>query len=1431
MKKILSIFTALAITLANAAAFAEDFENISDTSAFRGMTVNDTLSHSGKSSLEMTQDVASASFSAPRDAKTAVCWFFDNTSNKTVNTNALVKAGGCIIGVYGNVSCENYLVKNTEDDVWYITDIARSGGWHQFVFDTSTGGTRLYIDGKLVKNFKKSSDITELRIYDHLENGNVSGMCIDDVEFFTSIKEVELSGSGAASSVTDYDFDNLMCGSVVLKVGENIAYVKNYKTDIDVSPMIINNRTYVPVRFLSEGFGGVVTWDPNKKCANIIYEDKEIKMTLGEDTFWINGEKAAFDAAPVIRDSRTLVPIRAFCTAAGLNVYWDERGFAVITKPDSTLTSANKSILNQIAALFDGVKKSEVMARVYVSPDGDDENDGSENMPLKTINKAKEKVRQIISRGMTGDIEVVLSGGTYAENVTFTEADSGLGHYKVIYKNKDGEKPVVYGGSVVSGWEKYTDDIYKTHIGKEEFHVLTENGELSTKARFPNDDYALVTENAANVTTSFYFDKGLNAPNVKDKNNLEVYMWGGGGIAWAANIKKCEKYDPKTGYVEMDSAGSYNMTVNSRFYLQGALEFIDKPGEFYYDKKNGDLYYYPKNLPIEDQEIAIPAKHNFIEFLGESEDKPIRNIKITGIELNTCDRDCYGIYMHSARNIEIDSVRLLNIGGIGIKMSGYNYANRIVNCEIGNIGYDGITMSNLDTSDLTTTMYGKFNEVKNCEIYSVGRVIGDGSGVGIATGYNTVQNCLIRDGHRMGISVGSPRPGTIIGKVVDGITLDRSNVRLATHSQNNAFMFCDIYDVMNDSQDGGAIYSWGGDEGNIVAYNHIHDTMTPFSEGFGIYLDDAADVFTVKNNIVDNMWREGFGGKTMASIFAKGIKHTIDNNFVVESPKNMYACMTESMVGEPCYEQSWYRNIVSNSGPYTYFNKAFTNSRFKAADYNFYYNPTGEYKIAMNGFSGKAASDVYAWQRWFANGKYDQFAEINQDPLFYDAAARDYRLTYNSDTYKLGITDIDEGRIGLTKDYPYAKDEELKKLYLDTSDSRIYGSTINLGTDEEIALKPYARTKIAGYVVDAEGAEYKTDNAAVAVVDDKGTLKAVSKGITKLTVSFGGLELSCDVIVGDSWSEGVIYSEPTESIEKGKTIPSNVYVKTEMGQTVKNFLSIKYESTDESIATVDEAGNVTGVSAGKCDIKAKITDGKNSISASMTVNVLDKAVSGLKIKDDEYLTIVREKSETMSPIFEAVYSDGTTADIKTENAKFESSDESVFSVDETGTITGHKLGRATLNVTYSEDGITKYADFEVRVREVGLRADTFIWASSCDDKYGVVINDSMEGAAGDNDANEWLLYKDVDFGNGGFTEFWTSYCLTNQYGGKIVQWRLDSLDGPIIGEIKVTASGSWSEYLDQKITMSNTDLMRGVHDVYVCNTQDGTGSQKGWYLK
>ena len=623
-------------------------------------------------------------------------------------------------------------------------------------------------------------------------------------------------------------------------------------------------RTYVPVRFLAEGFGGQVKWDNNKEVVNIIYGSKEIRMTVGENWFWVNGEKVMFDAAPMVIDSRTMVPVTAFCDAVGLNVCWDERGIVIMTQPDVTLTQANEEIIDKVAALFDGVTKTEVMARIYVSPEGNDENDGSENSPFKTINRAKDEVQKIIPKGVTGDIEVILGGGTYAENITFTEKDSGLGHYRVIYKNKEGEKPVVYGGTIVSGWEKYDDKIYKTHLGIDEFHLMTENGELSTKARFPNAEYAFVTQNSDNPKISFYYGKELGMPHIENKNNLEVYFWGGGGIAWAANSRKVTKMDESTRYIEYEKAGSYDMTKNSRFYVRGALEFLDIPGEFYYDKAAGDLYYYPRNLPIEEQEIAVPSQHNFVEFVGESKEKPVRNIKLEGIELNTADRGFHGIYMNCARNIDIDSVRLLNIGGSGVYMEYYVYANKVQNSEIGNMGANGVSIND-GISEPTTTMYGKFNEVSNCEIYSVGRISGGASGIGTSdVGYNVIKNCIIHDGPRMGITWGSQRPGTIIGQMADGIKLDRSNVRLATHSQNNFIMFNELYDVMNDSQDGGAIYSWGGDVDNVIAYNHVHDVMTPFSEGHGIYFDDAADVVMLKKNIVDNMYREGFGGKTTA---------------------------------------------------------------------------------------------------------------------------------------------------------------------------------------------------------------------------------------------------------------------------------------------------------------------------------------------------------------------------------------------------------------------------------------------------------------------------------------------------------------------------------------------------------------------------------------
>lgn len=74
-------------------------------------------------------------------------------------------------------------------------------------------------------------------------------------------------------------------------------------------------------------------------------------------------------------------------------------------------------------------------ASFYVDgTNGSDENAGTENEPFKTVERAKEAVRDI-NDAMTGDIYVYIKGGTYqmAEPLTFDEHDSGMNGFNVIY--------------------------------------------------------------------------------------------------------------------------------------------------------------------------------------------------------------------------------------------------------------------------------------------------------------------------------------------------------------------------------------------------------------------------------------------------------------------------------------------------------------------------------------------------------------------------------------------------------------------------------------------------------------------------------------------------------------------------------------------------------------------------------------------------------------------------------------------------------------------------------------------------------------------------------------------------------------------------------------------------------------------------------------
>jgi len=97
---------------------------------------------------------------------------------------------------------------------------------------------------------------------------------------------------------------------------------------------------------------------------------------------------------------------------------------------------------------------AEVQQVFFVAPDGNDRNPGTEARPFATLERARAAVRQV-NRAMTGGIHVVLRGGTYGLERTFTleSKDSGTRGHQVIYKGRPGETPVLSGGRKVTGWQ------------------------------------------------------------------------------------------------------------------------------------------------------------------------------------------------------------------------------------------------------------------------------------------------------------------------------------------------------------------------------------------------------------------------------------------------------------------------------------------------------------------------------------------------------------------------------------------------------------------------------------------------------------------------------------------------------------------------------------------------------------------------------------------------------------------------------------------------------------------------------------------------------------------------------------------------------------------------------------------------------------------
>ena len=554
-------------------------------------------------------------------------------------------------------------------------------------------------------------------------------------------------------------------------------------------------------------------------------------------------------------------------------------------------------------------------ADFYVATNGNDSwsgtldspNSDKTDGPFATIERAQKAVRELKAKvyfpkdepvekrwigsphpfGKGRDILVYIRKGNYAlSQPLFFDAEDGgervetnlptgafeyhkLKDHYVTYAAFPGEKPVISGGSTVSGWKK-NGNVWNAKFDADTAAMLVVNGIRQVLARTPNTGY-FVPPVISKTTDLLHFNKDeiRNWDNMEDNRIIML-------LRWHTGINSIKKVDEKAGVATFKSPQEGVVIVPPRYYIENIKALLDAPGEWFFDKSNREISYIPEK-EISDPNLVItevPSLNQLLVVRGKME-KPVRNLRFYGLTFEGATSGSSAISFEFSHACELVESEVRSCSGTALSIQKGCYQTKILENRFETIDNGGIYCHGL-TRPADGREIIRETQVSSNKFYDCG-------GINIFAQYTLMttisHNYITKTRGRYGIDVG--------GWANQEEAIDGGYVVEYNHLDN----------VQLDADDSGAIKTAGLTFNSVVRRNLVHGVHAGFfNDNVGFWFDNMSSGWTSEENIFYSL--EQGEMKYCAALPEDNIYR---NNFKIEAPVTPPELIID---GEPDFEES-----------------------------------------------------------------------------------------------------------------------------------------------------------------------------------------------------------------------------------------------------------------------------------------------------------------------------------------------------------------------------------------------------------------------------------------------------------------------------------------------------------------------------------------------